>query len=49
MAADSVIYSPENLTDHSQFERLRSDKMSQAGQLNIEPIGVTNDGGRRMC
>ena len=31
MAADSIIYCLDNLTDYRQFERLCSDMMSQAG------------------
>jgi len=46
MAADSIIYCLESLTDYRQFERLCSDLMSQAGFPNIEPIGGASDGGR---
>lgn len=46
MAADSVIYCLEQLTDYDQFERLCHDLMALDGYRNIEPLGGSKDKGR---
>lgn len=46
MAADSLVYCLEQLTDYDQFERLAHDLMALNGYRNIEPLGGSKDKGR---